>query len=298
MIALDILKLQLNDFFERSKPQTISKTINKEELYFNQSLFELEKHLFDLKEKYRVNQKLNNGIISANILDSFYLPTTFFRSNDYALSFLVFLTLQKGHSAEKLLETINEYLLEIKDRLTFHDILITDTGATRCYTNIRFTVNELRKYGLLYNQINCNNIIKRTLLPTPLGYLISLYVNKSHQFDVSSHLPHKGNSSNSFVPSLYAALRIIKNSPDIFLENLIKRYEGINQLQDILKTILDDYYNDILQFIEINDKGLKVDESGLEKSMKSYYAKMRDQVEISKKIKNIVIPLTLPESTL
>lgn len=33
MIALDILKLQLNDFFERSKSQTVSKTINKEELY-------------------------------------------------------------------------------------------------------------------------------------------------------------------------------------------------------------------------------------------------------------------------
>ena len=42
MIALDILKLQLDDFFERSKPQTISKIINKEELYFNKSLFELE----------------------------------------------------------------------------------------------------------------------------------------------------------------------------------------------------------------------------------------------------------------
>ncbi len=52
MIALEILKLQLNDFFERSNQQTLLKTIKKEEMYFNKSLFELEHHLFKLKEDY------------------------------------------------------------------------------------------------------------------------------------------------------------------------------------------------------------------------------------------------------
>jgi len=46
MIALEILKLQLEDFFERSNQQTVSKKIKKEEMYFNKLLLELENHLF------------------------------------------------------------------------------------------------------------------------------------------------------------------------------------------------------------------------------------------------------------
>lgn len=63
MITLDILKPLLDDFLESSRQQNISKTIKNEKVHFNKSLFELEKYLFDLKQKFNVNQNLNTGII-------------------------------------------------------------------------------------------------------------------------------------------------------------------------------------------------------------------------------------------
>lgn len=271
MSAIEILKLQLDDFFERSKTQNIAKTINKEQLYFNQSLFELEKHLFDLKVRYQVNQNLNTSIISTNIIDSFSLRSTFFRINDYALSFLVFLTMEEKHDAEDLLEMIDKYLDVIKNKLTFHDIVKTKTGATRCYTNIRFTLSELRKFGLVYNSTTIKNNYSRSTLPTPFGYLISLFVNTPKEFEVIKHLPNTGNSSNSFVPPLYLALSSIRNHPDDFLAKILNKYEGIRPLEKVLKMILDDYCNCVLKFIELTDKGLKVEEKELEKSIKTYY---------------------------
>lgn len=288
MKKLDILKLLLDDFFERSKPQTITKIIDKEELFFNKSLFELEKHLSDLKVKYQVNQKLNSKINSNNILKSFSLESTFFRSNDYALSFLVFLTLQENHDAEELLIIMDQYIDKIKEKLTFHDIATTDTGATRCYTNLRFALNELRNYGLIYSSITLNKEKYRSILPTPVGYLISLMVNEPKNFDVIKHLPPHGDSSNRFVVPLYTALTSIKNDPDGFLTCLLKKYEGIEDLESMIKGIMDDYCESVLQFIELTDKGWKVDEKKLEKSTQTYYLKIANKIDDSISLKKVL----------
>ena len=295
MSSLDILKMQLDDFFERSKTQTISKTINKEELYFNKSLFELEKHLFKLKKDYNVNQNLNTGIISDHILGSFNKNSTFFRSNDYALSFLVFLSMQANHDAEELLILMDQYIETIKEKLTFHDIVKTDTGATRCYTNLRFALNELRNYGLVYSNITLYKKNCRSLLPTPVGYLISLMVNEPNKFNVVKHLPVHGDSSNRFVAPLYTALTSIKKDPGEFLTCLLEKYQGIKNLEDTLKRILNDYCESVLQFIELTDKGLKVDEKELEKSIKTYYLNIAEEYNVSISLKNIFTGLLLPK---
>jgi len=292
MIALDILKLQLDDFFERSKPQTISKTIKKEELQFNKFLFELEHHLFDLKEKYKVNQNLNSGISSKNILNSFDNSSTFFRSNDYALSFLVFLCMQEKNDAEELREMVDKYIEIIKEKLSFHDIVKTETKATRCHTNLRFTLSELRKYGLIYSTTTINKNYSRSLLPTPLGYLIALFVSTPSNFNVVEHLPNYGNSSNVFVVPLYAALRFIKNNPEDFLNTLLKTFDGIKPLEIAIKSLFDEYYKNILEHIELTEDGIKVNEKELEEAIKTYYLSIVDQVELSLQLKDVFLGLS------
>lgn len=297
MNTLEILKLQLDDFFERSKPQTITKIIDKDELYLNKSLFELEKHLSDLKVKYQVNQNLNPKINSDHILESFSLQSTFFRSNDYALSFLVFLTLQENHDAEELLLIMDQYIDKIKEKLTFHDIATTDTGATRCFTNLRFALNEMRNYGLIYSSITLNKKNCRSILPTPVGYLISLMVNEPGKFNVEFHLPKHGDSSNRFAAPLYTALTRIKNDPVVFLNRLLEKYKGIKPFEDLLKQIMEDYYESVLQFIELTNKGWKVDEKELEKSIKTYYSKITKEVNVSNSLKNVLIDLSKSKPT-
>jgi hypothetical protein len=294
MIALEILKLQLEDFFERSKQQNVTKTIKMEEFHFNKTLFELENHLFKLKQKYNLNQNLNTGISSANILKSFSIESTFFRSNDYSLSFLVFLCMQEKNDAEDLLEMMDKYIDIIKEKLTYHDIVITDSGATRCYTNLRFTLKELRNYGLVYTTTTIGNVYSRSILPTPLGYLISLFVSEPKNFSVTNHLPVRGDSSNVLPHSLSFALKSLKIDMEKFLTNLIEKFDGIRPLKEGLKILIDEYFDNILQFIRFNDDGFIVDEKGLEQSTSTYYKTIVGQVNISLVLRNAFIQALTP----
>ena len=294
MIALEILKLQLTDFFERSNQQTVSKTIKKEEMYFNKSLLELENHLFVLKEQYKVNQNLNTGIISKSILNSFDISSTFFRSNDYALSFLVFLCMQAKNDAEDLHEMMDGYINIIKEKLSFHDIVNTETGATRCHTNLRFALNELRKYGLVYSTTTINNKYSRSLLPTPLGYLIALCVFEPKKLIITDLLPVSGNSSNVFAKPLFIALNFIKNSPEKFLTNLMDKYDGIRPLESVFNILINEYHNNILQFIEFNNDGFIVDEQGLKHAIETYYKSIMEKVKISLELRDVFLMLSNP----
>jgi len=296
MIALDILKLQLDDFFERSKQQNVTNKIKKEEFHFNKSLFEFENYLFKLKEEYNLNQNLNTEIISANILQSFSIESTFFRCNDYALSFLVFLCMQEKNDAEDLLEMMDKYIDIIREKLTYHDIVCSDSGATRCYTNLRFTLKELRKYGLVYSTTNIGNVYSRSILPTPLGYLIALFVSEPKNFSAINHLPVRGNSSNVLPHSLCFALKSIKIDMEKFLTNLIEKFDGIRPLKEGLKILIDEYFDNILQFIKFNNDGFIVDEKGLEQSTSTYYKTIVGQVNISLVLRNAFLKALTPNT--
>lgn len=291
MDELESLKEHLEVFFKSAQMQNIYKKINKDEVSLNKMLFELEKHLLDLKEKYKVNQNLNTNIISSNILNSFNSRSTFFRSKDYALSFLVFLSMEGSHDAENLLKMIDKYIDIIKEKLSYQDIVKTGTGATRCYTNLRFNLNDLRNFGLVYSETIIKGRFGRSLLPTPVGYFISLSVNDPAKFDINKHLPERGNASNQFVTPLYSALRKIKNDPEQFINDLLARYESVKPLTDILKKMLDEYCNYILKYIELTKDGLRIDEIELEKSIKNYYQIIASQVDVSLELKTIVLSI-------
>jgi len=289
MIDFNILKQQLEDFFEQSKNETFSLFTNEElSVNINKSVYELENHLNNLKQKYKVNENLNTGIISDNILRSFKdNSSTFFRSNHYALSFLIFLTTQENHNAEDLLKLMHKYIDIVKEKLTFHDIVKTETGVTRCFTNIRFTLNDLRNFGLVYNKID----LKRSIQPTPVGYLISLYVNDHRKFDITKHLPENRDSNYFKIPCLSKALQEINKKTENFIDTLIERYGSLSSLSPLLKEILEDYCNDILKHIDFSNDGLKVNEKELEKSKKIFYSKIVNYVELSNKLKSILLNL-------
>ena len=206
MPSAKVIKLILDDFFEQSQSETKRRSIStSEESNFNKSLFEIEKHLYDLKKEYDVNKSINTSINSDHIMDSFSRDEEAFKSEEYVISFLTFLCLQKEHNAERLLEIMDAYFDLVKDKLTYSDLIITQSGATRCYTNLRFAINELRKRGLIHSTIVDEHIFtRRSLLPTPFGYYTALQLGNLTEDDVLNQL-EKGNSFylTMNIPPLY-----------------------------------------------------------------------------------------------
>lgn len=296
MNLLDDLKQQLDFFFKASSNQTVSRIIKKEKVLFNKSLFEIEKHLYDLKQDYQVNQNLNAGINSNSILSSFnYYPRPF-RSNDYSLSFLLFLTMQSTHDAEDLLEMMRRFVEIIKGRLSYEDIVTTETGVTRCFTNLRFTLKELRDFGLVYTTTKINNVISRSILPTPFSYLIALYLGKPGHSGIIENLPAPGREYKYLVTPLYDALQKIKSDPESFMKKLLEKYPQMKDFAVLINEMSHEYYDSVLQYIEITNKGFVVDKKALEDSIKRYYLTISDQVEFSLKLRSIILNLTKPPS--
>jgi len=292
MKQIDYLKFHLDDFFKESSNETISRITKKEEVYFNKSLFELEKHLFDLKREYNVNQNLNCGILSNNIMQSFDKQSTFLKSRDYSLSFLLFLAKLDNHGAEDLLGIMDKYVESIKEKLTYHDITTTDTRVTRCYTNLRFALKELRDFGLVFTTTSINDKFCRSLLPTPFGYLISLFVWDKEPNDIIRNLPDHRYAHKSTYSELHSLLGYIKTKPTEFLNHLFKRYEQIVDFKIVIQKLNDEYLDNVLKYIEITNDGFKVDLVKLDHSIELYYLNIADQEEISLKLQEIVLALT------
>jgi len=280
MSAIEILKLQLDDFFERSNQDTHTSVINKEKKYFNKSLFELEKYLYDLKKQYNVNQDIDCSIASPNILDSFSKSPDFYGSDDYLLSFLVFLAMQQDHNADNLLECMDKYFDTVKDKLTFSDVITTATGATRCYTNLRFALNRLRNFGLVHSTTKINYTYSRSLLPTPFGYLIALYVSDLKVEDVINLLDNTNEKPFKF----YNVLHLFKSKTDSFLDRIITR--AVNNNFKIFVQSLKDDLLDVTKNIEFDYSYNLIDIEKTERAMKEYYLNDEKQQVISYKFRD------------
>ncbi len=175
-VTLDYLKQTLGIFFREKANQT--KTLRSgrtnKETRINEFIYELESHLSSLKKQYDINLSLNADISSGYIRQSFeHHQPTYLRDVDYQYSFLLFLAC-RHQPARELRQYIDDFLNLAKEQLTWADLVITETGATRAKTNIRFAVNGLRAKGLLPRP----NTHGHALLPTMYG-LWSLYAIRS-----------------------------------------------------------------------------------------------------------------------
>jgi hypothetical protein len=241
MNTTEIIKLQLSDFFERL---SISKKTNLfseiQPANFNKELFRIEEHLHKLKKQYRLNQNIDCSIVSESILKSIENYKESFKSDDYLLSFLVFLSKQKTHDAEKLKVVMDNYVDLVKIKFSINDVLISASGAKRCFTNLRFALNQLRKLGLVYSTTEVNNHIVRTFRPTSLGYLVAMSVCNLTDNDVIDTLEDNTKEKKY---DFYKTIRDVKVDTETCFASVIDKFSNIPA---------DDYshvFNEIREFI-------------------------------------------------
>lgn len=288
-IELEYIKGQLKRFFMMSEVGTFSQKDEEEYQYFNKDLFALEQFLVELKDEYKVNSRLDPSYCSNSIADSFSTTQiTAFSSNDYSLPFLIHLCHQKEHTAEALLQTIHEFIESVKDKLTYKDILITKTGVTRCFTNTRFALKDLRRFGLIYNDVEVNQVTKRIVLPTPIGYLIALYSLTKERSKSVQFLSTK-NTLNGYHKPLHDAIKSFSDSLENVINDLRIKYSEVKGLQRILKGIIEEYHDYVLPNIEFTPTKLIINQQGLHQSMTEYYKRLVYQYKLTNKLKTIFL---------
>lgn len=138
----------------------------KAKLELTNLIYQVESDLTSIKTKLNL-PKLNPYITSNSVLNSFKRVdeykdlfeqenitfNNYFRQNDYQYWLSIFLLMKYNEIIEKrlsLFEIIDLFLERIKDKsLNLEDIELTDSGATRCKTTLRFTIYDLKNIGLL-----------------------------------------------------------------------------------------------------------------------------------------------------
>ena len=119
-------------------------------------------------KQLKLNLRLDSVIYSDSISASFNKEVKPFSPNEYCLPFFDFLNIKKNERLD-LFELIDNFIDHHKNELSWQDIVITASGATRCKTNLRFALNQLRGIGLI-KKVDQNG--KRVFLPTLEGELV------------------------------------------------------------------------------------------------------------------------------
>lgn len=173
---LDIIKTLFDEFIQENKKSTITGLNNKQKVNFNTPVFDFQAHVFQALNSQELNLNLNANYTSDSIKKSFEEDCSAYTANDYCLSFFDFLCVNKK-STKELYELIDDFLEIHKEELTWKDIFIMSSGATRCAANLRFALNELRKW----NFIKAND---RSFKPSEFGEMIFYYYRKEKDLPI------------------------------------------------------------------------------------------------------------------
>ncbi|HRG64570.1 MAG TPA: hypothetical protein PLV12_02135 [Saprospiraceae bacterium] len=165
---IEILKTLFTEFLNESEGKTIIHRTSKNETYLNSEVYEFQAYIAESLKNKSLNLKINPTLYSEHIRDSFKKPIDAFTAQDYCYSFFEFLNVCKREQLE-LFQLIDRFIELHKAELSWKDIEITSSGATRCMTNIRFALNSLRAIGLIEHNDKLN---KRSFQPTLLGEMI------------------------------------------------------------------------------------------------------------------------------
>lgn len=169
-----ILDSWLSDQLGQTKEVNLGRN---DRVKINASLLQLENWLIDWQRQRKINQRVNAAIMSQSILDNVHSTsaTHAFSAVYYQLNFLHFLALHYQPKTE-LHDYIDQFVETYKDQVSLADIVITDTGATRVKTNIRFALNTLRDIGFVESKDLKG---KRSFRPTIPG--ITVLLNMLHE---------------------------------------------------------------------------------------------------------------------
>lgn len=236
------------------------------EVKLNKAVYEIQHHLTKELEDTNINTKLDEHIFSESILRSFSSPDyTHYKSEYYAFPFLKHLH-QNFRVDQDLLIYIDNFIEVIKEKLSWRDIVITKTGATRCKTNIRFALNHLREMQLVRKR---NAKDKRTLLPTVIGQLLVHYfdwINGKHPGSVrlEDHISFHGYAHfTSHLERLKDPIVLIE-----FLSYIKGKFSLEADDFSKIEKYMADFTIIILSAMTISEKGIKYD-AGL-KTTKEY----------------------------
>ena len=221
---------------------------------------------------------MDTSIFSDSIITNFNSIEAIgaYKHVDYQYNFL-------NHLAEKynpgcdLYTLVDSFIERFKHEFSLADIVITKTGVTRCKTNIRFALNDLRELGLVLTRDKNG---KRSWEPSILGLIVLLnirfnihtakawknfkYVESFWVTNVSgggiSSNPNKLLGAEIFDPTLMNSLNQLKTAGYIY-EYLDKQGNNILSIEEkkVIEGIIDDY-------IEFTNQGLEIKESGIKKT--------------------------------
>ncbi len=263
--SLEEIKKDLKEFFENSKRHNIKKIDKDDEvIFFNAHLFELEIYLFQLKKGFNINMNLNSSISSTSISESFnrVFPDQFHRPVDYQYYFVLWL-FDNFKSKNCLHQHIDLFIDSISKYLIYPDIQISDTGATRCKTNVRMTIVHLRNYGILLSK---DDEGKRSHFFTTFGFLLAAFLELdrkkssegiySDEFEVLKRPGYL--TSNNIEPRIYSCINRMKEHDGFtWLWNQLSIEALTSTELKIMKGYFDQYIFLLLEGLDITDKGVK-----------------------------------------
>ena len=160
-LKIDHLVAELNDALDGTS------LFSSDSIYISGLIYEIETELTKIKRELKLDS-YNPHIYSKRITESFGKAGTgiltvlgkpnAYTSVDYQYYLLIFL-LRNYHELITLKLSLHQIIdrfidLHKENSLIFYDIQLTDSGATRCRTNIRFAFDGLKVMGLLklYNR--------------------------------------------------------------------------------------------------------------------------------------------------
>lgn len=117
---------------------------------------------------------INVSLINNQMKQKGYITNgTYFKPIDYQYNFLLFMCLNYPRlHGTSLSNGIEKFIDTIVDQLNIDDIVLLKTGATGCYTNVRFSLVGLRETRFVKNGDNWR---KSNWLPTFAGFFAAYY---------------------------------------------------------------------------------------------------------------------------
>jgi len=265
---IEDIKMFIAEYFKDNKSdiKVINSKIKSEKIIVSKDLYILQNQLQEIASEQGINVRLNPSVFSEGILVSIDRSSDeHFKAVDYQYNLFYHLTLNYDLNIS-LFEYINSFVDFYKEQLSFNDIKITESGATRIFTNLRFALNDLRNLGLIHRKGKEGNRIN---IPTLFGLLVLIYLlnndeyfNKKSIYKTPLELKLKNYNSN-YYPSYFAYDNILINAIKRIKEVDIMEILGSlpNDIDDkskeIVREIASRYSTFVLNFLEVSSEGIK-----------------------------------------
>ena len=278
--SADTIKYLIKQFIDEVADNTIILADGKKNVgsRVNKFVFDLESFFIKLRREYKLNDRIDTSILSNSILQNFssIAAKDAYRAVDYQFNFLQLLAREYLPELD-LFKLIDIFIEKFKSEFTLADIVVTASGATRCKTNLRFALNDLRDLGFVISK-DVNE--KRSFSPSIMGLVVLLNI-RIYENDFSTMPGYKNYNSLSPISSFGRSLPSFYSYDPILIASL-NRLETADHLYDYLhkhervslnseeKKVLNEIIAIYLEFInenlEITYSGIKAGNSFKEKT--------------------------------